>query len=289
MTTSENPKSTSGLLSKKELLEIVVNERVAEFLPGVWESRKPGCGYEFDALREMQPGDPVNRIDWPARARTGKFYVREFLAESHYNLMLVYDLSVSMAWGRKSRLADNIAVSLAWSALNANNPCALLLWAAGPILYLPPKTGFEHFVALVTALTSHQPQLDSFFSLAAAMGYLRNLPFQSLTFILSDLLDPLDEANLMLAGHEIKALQLLEEVEKELPRGLSGLLNCSNPETGIDCLVDLGKWRSYNRSMAAFMQQTREKLERAGVASSVITPADNFVDKINGLMVSGRV
>ena len=285
MTSPRRKQSTSDLLSKKELLEIVVNDRVAELLPGEWESCKAGSGYEFDGLREMQSGDLASRIDWPARARTGKLYVREFLAESHYNLMLVYDLSASMAWGRKTLLADNIAVSLAWSALNTNNPCGLLLWAEGPILYLPPKTGLEHFVTLVMALTTHQPQLKSSFSLAAATAYLKKLPFQSLTFLLSDLLDPLDEADLMLAGHEIKVLQLLEEVEKELPRGLSGLLNCANPETGIDYLVDLGQWRAYNRHMAAFLLQIKEKLQCAGVASTVITPADGFVDKINDLMV----
>ncbi len=289
MASPKRKQSTSALLSKKELLDIVVNERVAGFLPGEWESRKPGSGYEFDGLREMQSGDLSSRIDWAARARTGKLYVREFLAESHYNLLLVYDLSASMAWGRKTLLADNIAVSLAWSALTANNACGLLLWAEGPIFYLPPKTGLEHFVALVTALTAHQPQLKSSFSLAAAMGYLKNLPFQSLTFLLSDLLDPLDEADLMLEGHEIKVLQLLEEVEKELPRGLSGLLNCANPETGVDCLVDLGQWRTYNRRMTALLQQIEEKLQRAGVASTVITPADSFVDKINDLMVPRQV
>lgn len=283
MVTRESKKSTSSLLSKKELLEIVVNDRVAEFLPGEWESCKPGSGYEFDGLREIQPGDLISRIDWPARARTGKLYVREFLAESHYNLMLVYDLSASMAWGRKTLLADNIAVSLAWSALKSNNPCGLLLWSDGPILYLPPRTDLEHFVALVTALTSHQPKLKSSFSLSAAMAYLQKLSFQSLTFLISDLLDPLNAADLMLAGHEIKVLQLLEEVEKELPQGLSGLLNCANPESGVDCLVDLGQWRTYNRRMAAFLQQIEVKLQRANVAATVITPTDNFVDKINNL------
>lgn len=212
-------KSVSSLLSKKELLEIVVNEQVVESLPGEWGSRKPGCGYEFDGLREMQPGDLISRINWSARARTGKLYVREFLAESHYNLMLVCDLSASMAFGRKNLLADNIAVSLAWSALAANNPCGLLLWADGPLLYLPPKTGLEHFVALVTALASHQAEPESSFSLTAAMTYLQKLPFQSLVFLLSDLLDPLNEADLLLGSHEVKILQLLEEVEKELPSG----------------------------------------------------------------------
>ncbi|MCK5915953.1 MAG: DUF58 domain-containing protein [Deltaproteobacteria bacterium] len=285
MAASGQIKTTAKLLSKKELIKIVARQQVAGFLPGEWESCKPGSGYDFDGLREFQSGDPISQIDWPARARTGKLYVREFLAESHYNLMLVYDLSASMAWGRKSLLADNIAVSLAWSALRSNNTCGLLLWADGPVFYLPPKSGMEHFVTLVTILAQHQPRPEASFSPAAAMAYLQKLPFQSLTFLLSDLLYPLNEADLMLNGDEIKVLQLLEEVEKEIPRGLSGLLNCTDPETGIDYLLDLGKWRSYNRSMAVFLQQIKEKLLKIRIASTVITPADNFVDKINALLV----
>ena len=281
MAAAESSKASARLLSKRELIKIVADKRVAEFLPGEWESLKPGSGYDFEGLREFGPGDPISQIDWLTRARTGKLYVREFLAESHYNLMLVLDFSTSMAWGRKPSLMNTIAVSLAWSALKTNNTFGLMLWADGLIHYLPPRTGFKHFTALVTALIDHQPRPESSFTLTHCINYLKKLPFQSLTFLLSDLLDPLPEADLMAAGHEIKVLQLLEEVEKELPRELSGLLNCVDAETDSEYLLDLGRSSHYNRRMAAFLKQLKEKLTRTGISSTVITPADNFVDKIN--------
>ena len=283
MATSGATVSKTELLSKKELLKIVADNRVAEFLPGEWESLKPGSGYDFEGLREFGPGDPVSQIDWPARARTGKLYVREFLAESHYNLMLILDLSTSMAWGRKTALADTIAVSLAWSALATNNPFGLLLWADEPLFYLPPRTGRQHFSALAAALAGHQPRPKSSFTLTSCINYLKKLPFQSLTFLLSDLLYPLQEADLISCGHEIKVLQLLEEVEKNMPEELSGLLDCIDPETGNKYQLDLGCSSRYNQSMSGFLKQLKERLTRTGIAATVITPADNFVDRINRL------
>ena len=283
MAISGSTEPSADLLSKKELLKIVAERRVAEFLPGEWESLKPGSGYDFEGLREFGPGDPISQIDWLTRARTGKLYVREFLAESHYNLMLILDLSTSMAWGRKTSLMDTIAVSLAWSALTTNNTFGLLLWADELIFYLPPGTGLEHFTTLVTALVHHQPQHKSSFTLSACINYLKKLPFQSLTFLLSDLLNPLDGADLLIAGHEIKVLQLLEEVEKEMPDNLSGLIDCVDPETGNEYLLDLGRWPGYNRSMTKFLKQIKEQLTHAGIPSTTITPADNFVTKINTL------
>ncbi len=283
MATSATAAAKTELLTKKELLKIVADNRVAQFLPGEWESLKPGSGYDFEGLREFSPGDPVSQIDWLARARTGKLYVREFLAESHYNLMLILDLSSSMAWGRKISLADTIAVSLAWSALRSNNPFGLLLWADEPLFYLPPRTGRQHFSALVTALAENQPRPKSQFTLTACMNYLKKLPFQSLTFLLSDLLDPLHGADLLSSRHEIKVLQLLEEVEKNMPRELSGLLDCVDPETGNKYLLDLGRNSRYNQFMSNFLRKLEERLTSAGIASTVITPADSFVDKINNL------
>ncbi len=86
-------KTEQSLLSKKELLDIFINHRVNAPFPGDWESTFKGLGYEFWSLRELEPTDPFKNIDWKAKAKTGKYYVREYLAESYFNVMLLYDIS----------------------------------------------------------------------------------------------------------------------------------------------------------------------------------------------------
>lgn len=95
-------KTEQSLFSKKELLEIFLNHRVDSPFPGDWESIFRGTGYEFWALRELERTDPFKNIDWKSKAKTGKYYIREYLAESYYNLMVLYDVSKSVALGRKN-------------------------------------------------------------------------------------------------------------------------------------------------------------------------------------------
>ena len=150
-------KTEKALLSKRELLEIFLHHRVNSPFPGDWESIYRGSGYEFWALREMASTDDVKNIDWKATARTGKYYVREYLAESYYNLMILYDISRSVSFGRKELVQANIAVSLAYSAIVGNNGCGLILFADDVVSFLPPRMGRPHFMQILNAIAEAKP------------------------------------------------------------------------------------------------------------------------------------
>ncbi|HPD60648.1 MAG TPA: DUF58 domain-containing protein, partial [Thermodesulfobacteriota bacterium] len=122
-------KTEKSLLSKRQLLDIFINHRVHSPFPGDWESTFKGLGYEFWSLRELGRGDPFSHIDWKATAKTGKYYIREYLAESYFNVMILYDISASVGFGRKELLQAHIAVSLAYSAISTNNGCGLIFFA----------------------------------------------------------------------------------------------------------------------------------------------------------------
>jgi uncharacterized protein (DUF58 family) len=275
----------AGLLARRRFIELAAHKPVNDFLPGAWESRRPGSGYEFDSLREMAPGDPVKLIDWAARARTGKLYVREFLSESYFNLVVVCDLSASMASGRKSDLMAEVAISLAWSAISTGNPCGLLLWAEKPLVYLPPGAGREHLLGLATALTRQRPEEGRGFAPERAAAFLRTQVATGLVFFISDFLDAIRPADLVLPGCEVKVIQLLEKTEKRLPRGLKGLISCREPESGRSYLLDLAKWRQYNRRMADFLKNFKDQLRHLEIAATVITPTDDYVTLINQMAV----
>ena len=150
-------KTQKGLLSKKELLEIFVNHRVDSPFPGDWESIFKGSGLEFWALRKLEPTDSFKNIDWKATAKTGKYYVKEYLAESYYNLMILYDISKSVSFGRKELLQANIAVSLAYTAISGNNGCGLIMVADDIKKYVPARMGWSHFMKILTAIADAEP------------------------------------------------------------------------------------------------------------------------------------
>jgi hypothetical protein len=284
------PKSEKSLLSRKELLEIFINHRVHSPFPGDWESIFRGLGYEFWALRELEPTDSLKNIDWKAKAKTGKFFVREFLAESYSNVMLLYDISRSVQFGRKELLQANIAASLAYSAIMSNNGCGLILFADDIVEYIPPCMGRSHFMEILHAIAHAEPVACGATNLSIALTKLINEVPESLTFILSDFMYPLDFSYSFhhtahgTDKHEIKAIQVLEECEIALPPGAKGILPLYDYESGTTVALDLGKWKAYNDTMSQLHAATGNRLNHAGIDLLTISPADDFAQKINTFM-----
>ena len=283
-------KSEKELLSKRELLEIFINHRVHSPFPGDWESIFKGLGYEFWALREMEHTDSFKNIDWKAKAKTGKFYVREFLAESYFNVMILYDISRSVHFGRKELLQAHIAVSLAYSAIRSNDGCGLILFADDIVEYIPPRMGKSHFLEILDAIAHAEPVSCGATNLGVALTKLINEVPESLTFILSDFMYPLDFSYSFhhtahgTDKHEVKAIQVLEECEIELPPGAKGILPLYDYESGKTVALDLSKWKTYNETMSRQRLATGNRLNRAGIDLLTISPADDFAQKINAFM-----
>jgi uncharacterized protein (DUF58 family) len=283
-------KTEHSLLSKRELLDIFLHHRVHSPFPGDWESIYRGSGYEFWALREMGPAEDVKNIDWKATARTGKYHVREYLAESYCNLMILYDISNSVSFGRKELVQANIAVSLAYSAIVGNNGCGLILFADDVVSFLPPRMGRPHFMQILNAITEAKPLACKTTRLDPALSKLVGEVPESLTFILSDFMFPFDctyhfQKSLQgMSRHEVKALVVLESSEKELPAGSNGLIPLSDFETGETVFLDLNKWKTYNESRERWLEETGDRMARAGMDTLVLTPEENFRHKINDFM-----
>ncbi len=283
-------KTEKSLLTKKELLEVFVHHRVDSPFPGDWESIFKGSGYEFWALRELERTDPFKNIDWKATAKTGKYFVREYLAESYFNLMILYDVSRSVSFGRKELLQANIAASLAYTAAISNNGCGLIMFADKVISYLPPRMGWAHFMEVITAIAQAEPTDCPETNIAHALDKLVNELPESLTFILSDFLYSFEcEYSFQRTTHgtnkhEVKALQILEEFEVTLPAASTGLLMLRDYESGQSAMLDLSKWEAYNADMRNRLEDIRHRLSRAGIDLLLITPADDFRLKINAFM-----
>lgn len=283
-------KSEKTLLSKKELLEIFIKHRVHSPFPGDWESIFKGLGYEFWALRELEPTDSFKNIDWKAKAKTGKYFVREFLAESYFNVMILYDISRSVCFGRKELLQAHIAVSLAYSAMLSNDGCGLILFADDIVEYIPPAMGRSHFMEILNAIVHAKPVACGATSLNIALAKLINEVPESLTFILSDFMYPLDFSYSFhhtahgTDKHEVKAFQVLEECEIELPPQSKGILPLYDYESGKTVALDLSKWKTYNETMSRLHAATKNRLNRAGIDLLAINPTDDFARKINAFM-----
>jgi uncharacterized protein (DUF58 family) len=260
-------------------------------LAGDWAGVEKGTGYEFWGLRKYLPGDSCSHIDWKARARSGELYVREFLRDSAYTLMLLVDVSASMGYGRKLSLAKDIASSLAYSALQNSNPCGLLLFADRVIDYRAPSAAARQYQHLLGMLQRSQPVHCRETRLQPAIDHLTALVPSCLGVILSDFHGQLGSLNSLhnvaacdrSPAHEILALHLLEEMEWQLP-SLSGQVPLKDLETGKDLTLDLAQQQRYQVTVRRWRQHRIRQLAGAGIDSTVIISGqDNVQEKINAL------
>ncbi len=88
-------------LSELEEIELLILKRMREFTMGEHRNKFHGSGFDFVGLREWQPGDRLNAIDWPNSTLTNfsPLMVRDFEQPSTATVVAVADRSLSTRCG----------------------------------------------------------------------------------------------------------------------------------------------------------------------------------------------
>ncbi|HVE77352.1 MAG TPA: DUF58 domain-containing protein [Gemmatimonadaceae bacterium] len=90
-----------AVLARIGNLELVARTVVEGFLSGLHRSAHLGVSMDFAEHRAYMPGDDIRRIDWRLWARTDRYYVKEFEADTNANVVLLLDVSRSMRFGSR--------------------------------------------------------------------------------------------------------------------------------------------------------------------------------------------
>jgi uncharacterized protein (DUF58 family) len=69
------------------------------FINGLHKAPYFGASVDFAEHRGYVPGDDIRRVDWRVWARTDRYYVKEYEAESNMNFSVLLDVSKSMDYG----------------------------------------------------------------------------------------------------------------------------------------------------------------------------------------------
>ena len=199
---------------------LVVNKRVTSSLSGPRRSVAAGRGYTFKDYRIYAPGDDIRLIDWKVYARTDNLYIKAQEEERNLTVHLVIDRSASMDFGKpisKFDYASMIGVGFAYLALRDNERFQFSTFSDSLEIF-QPKRGMSHLAAMVQHLNTIKPKGNSKF-LETIMQYKKVIGSKSMLVIASDFLvsiDEIREAMYLLGNHEIKIIQVLDRVEKEL-------------------------------------------------------------------------
>ena len=269
-------------------IEIKTRGLSSQVFSGEYHAAFRGRGMSFAEVRDYQPGDDVRDIDWNVTARTGEPHVKVFEEERELSVLLVVDLTASMAFGTraqsKRRLATELAAVLGTSALQNNDKVGAVLYgAAGEArpFYVPPKKGFQHVLRIVREL-GHAGGPAGEAALGEALRFVNNVTRRrAIVFVVSDFLAQGDYATPLRVSarrHDLVGLRLADRFEAELPS--VGLLSATDLETGRRALVDTSDAATRARHAAyhaAEREAAEEHFRRAGAQLLELTTGEDYV------------
>lgn len=128
-------------------LELVARAVVEGFINGLHRSPHLGASMDFAEHRAYMPGDDIRRIDWRLYARTDRYYVKEFEADTNTNFVVLLDTSKSMHYAgptagervSKIEYASFLAACLAHFAGMQRDRVGLVTFDREVIDYVPPS------------------------------------------------------------------------------------------------------------------------------------------------------
>ncbi|GMU96887.1 MULTISPECIES: DUF58 domain-containing protein [Ignavibacterium] len=250
------------LLKQVREIEIRTKGLVNQVFSGEYHSVFKGRGMEFSEVREYQFGDDIRNIDWNVTARFGHPYVKIFEEERELTVIMMVDLSGSLAFGSKEktkqRIAAEVSAILSFSALKNNDKVGLLLFTDKIEKFVPPRKGRKHVLRIVREVLSFKPEGNKT-DLKSALEYLnRGVKKRSIVFLLSDFIDDGFEKILRIVSkkHDLIGLVLEDRREKEIPP--FGLMKVIDPETQTEKWIDTGS----SQFRQSFMIRTKELSER---------------------------
>lgn len=245
---------------------------VEGFLTGLHASPFHGFSVEFSEHRRYVQGDDPKDIDWLVYAKTDRYYVKKYQAETNISGYLLMDLSASMGYTYRQELTKFdysvcLAAALAYLMIHQQDPVGLMTFDEQLRTSLPPRSKRTQLATILSVLAKAQPtgQTELAANLRRVAAMVRH---RSLLMLFTDLLcdqDPVLEALRLLryAGHDIILFHILDEAEVNFP--FEGLVDFEDPETHQKLVLDAAGIRTdYLETLRTLRDDYRRECLRMG-------------------------
>lgn len=258
---------------------------VEGFLTGLHASPFQGFSVEFSEHRRYTQGDDPRDIDWLVYAKTDRYYVRKYQAETNITGYLVMDLSASMAYTYRQTLSKLdysicLAAALGYLMIHQQDPVGLVTFDEQIRHSLPARSRRTQLANILALLAKSKPQGETEIAknLQRVAAMVRH---RCLLMIFSDLLadpEPVIKSLQMLrfAGHDVILFHVLDEAEVTFP--FDGLVDLEDPETGdMERNIDARGMRAdYIESLAELRDMWQRECRKIGADYVPLDTSMNF-------------
>src|SRR5438477_9147561 len=149
-----------SILARIGNLDLLARTVVDGFINGLHRAPYFGASIDFAEHRGYVAGDDIRRVDWRLFARTDRFYVKQYEADTNTNFCVLFDISKSM--GFKSRTVSKLeygsylAACLAYLAHRQRDRVGIITFDSDVVTHVPPSA--KHFNVLLHTLDRAKPE-----------------------------------------------------------------------------------------------------------------------------------
>jgi uncharacterized protein (DUF58 family) len=273
-------------LQKIGSLELIAREVVEGVRIGRHRSPLKGFSTEFAHHRPYAAGDPLRHLDWRVFARTERYYLKQYEAETDFTAHLLLDASSSMRYrsGAVSKLeyAKYLAASLAYLVVSQRDAAGLAVFDSELRRYVEPSGSMTivNTIAEVLEEVGPVPRSNVAAILHDVAGRVRRRGF---VILISDLFDNLGEFvrgldHLRFRGHNVVVFQTLDPYELNFP--FDGTVKFRGLEDRAELLTRPKRVRdAYLEELRKLLQEVKRACDRCQV-DHVLVDTSKPVDAV---------
>src|SRR5438552_2725218 len=147
------------ILARIGKLDLLARTVVDGFINGLHRAPYFGASVDFAEHRGYVPGDDIRRVDWRLYARTDKYFVKQYEADTNTNFSVLLDVSKSMGFASrgitKLEYASFLAACLAYMAHRQRDRVGIITFDEAIVDYVPVSA--KHFHVLPHTLDRTKP------------------------------------------------------------------------------------------------------------------------------------
>jgi uncharacterized protein (DUF58 family) len=135
------------VLARIGSLDLLARTVVDGFINGLHRAPYFGASIDFAEHRGYVPGDDIRRVDWRLYARTDRYYVKQYEADTNTNFSVLLDVSRSMGFASrgisKLEYACFLSACLAYLAHRQRDRVGIVTFDTEIVEHVPPSA--KHF------------------------------------------------------------------------------------------------------------------------------------------------
>lgn len=284
------------LLSRLGNLPLEARQSMAGSVSGRHRSANRGSSVEFAEYRKYVAGDDTRRLDWKAYARSDRYYIKEFEADTNLRAYIVMDLSGSMNFHpeqveSKYMRACRLAANLAYIAIRQGDAVGLSFSQEekdGAVLHIPASRRPAHLNVLVNQMDTHDPGGETVLP-ETLHGLAERVGRRALILIFSDLFTNTEELrnamrHLHFRKHDVAVFHLVDQLEIDFdfdrPIRFVDMEGGGSLITEPDLIAD-----EYRSTVADYLEETRRICTDINADYRLIRTGDSLESVLTGFLM----